>query len=262
MKGSQKTRGEKGSSSGIGAGAAVLFAKRGCSLALTGRDEARLQDTEKKCLDAGLKEDMVLTVVGDITDQKTREELINRTVEKFGKINILVNNAGIFAPCLIKDIEEKDIDFLFDLNVKSVVMLTRLAVPHLLKAKGNIVNISSVASTIHLHAATLYCMTKAAIDAFTQAAASEFGAQGIRVNSVNPGAVKTPTFSRAVGGDPDLLEKLYDAQAKFHALQRMGETDEVAETVAFLASDAASFVSGTTLYVDGARRAMAGMTAS
>ncbi|XP_005100281.1 dihydroanticapsin 7-dehydrogenase-like [Aplysia californica] len=128
----------------------------------------------------------------------------------------LVNNAGIFAARFIKDLDENAVEENFNINFKVPVLLSKLALPHLLKTK-------------------------------------EWGPAGIRVNSVSPGAIDTPIFSKILGGDKAKMDMVAQMQSKLHALQRNGEVTEVAETVAFLASDASSFVSGTVVFADGGR---------
>ncbi|XP_005102229.3 uncharacterized oxidoreductase TM_0325 [Aplysia californica] len=127
-----------GSSSGLGQATAVLFAQRGCAVVVTGTNEKRLQETLEKCQKAGLKRDQILTVAGDITTHKTREEIVTRTFETFQRIDILVNNAGALYTGFIKDLEEKDIDTTFNLNFKVPVLLSKLVFPYLKETKGTV----------------------------------------------------------------------------------------------------------------------------
>ncbi|XP_035826636.1 uncharacterized oxidoreductase TM_0325-like [Aplysia californica] len=127
-----------GSSSGLGQATAVLFAQRSCSVVLSGTNEKRLQETLEKCQKAGLKRDQILTVAGDITTHKTREEIVTRTFGKFKRIDILVNNAGALYTGFIKDLEEKDIDTTFNLNFKVPVLLSKLVFPYLKETKGTV----------------------------------------------------------------------------------------------------------------------------
>ncbi|KAK7115149.1 hypothetical protein V1264_001078 [Littorina saxatilis] len=127
-----------GSSAGLGAGTAVHFADRGARLSLTGRDEAKLKGVVSKCVQAGLKESDVLTTVGDLTDETFRNQLVTRTVDTFGQLDVLVNNAGSMVPGQLSDPGMDSYHTQFDLNLTAQVALTKLAVPHLLKVKGQI----------------------------------------------------------------------------------------------------------------------------
>ncbi|KHJ76935.1 oxidoreductase, short chain dehydrogenase/reductase family protein, partial [Oesophagostomum dentatum] len=186
----------QGSSSGIGAGTALLFAKEGAKVTITGRKPDGLEATKQSILNAGVKEDNVNVVIADITDAVGREKVISSTVEKFGGVDILVNNAG----GLLHDGKGQagasaDVDVLqktMDLNVYSAIQMVQLARPHLAKAKGEVVNISSIAGQPKGAPRFLYyCMAKGALDQMTRGLAVELIAEGIRVNSVSPGAVVT-----------------------------------------------------------------------
>ncbi|XP_011705826.1 PREDICTED: L-xylulose reductase-like, partial [Wasmannia auropunctata] len=130
--------------------------------------------------------------------------------------------------------------------------LTKLAVPHLIKTKGNIVNVSSIAGLRAFPNILSYCMSKAAVDQFTRCIALELGPQQVRVNAVNPGIIVTNIFQRS-GMSEDEIKSLLEHSKTTHALGRVGDTFEVARTIAFLSSDNASFITGVTLPVDGGR---------
>ncbi|KAK0407167.1 hypothetical protein QR680_019049 [Steinernema hermaphroditum] len=134
-----------GSSNGIGQAAAVLLASEGASVTIHGRSEEGLQTTEKLILDKGIPSERILSVRGPIEDEKVIENLVEKTIEKFGKINVLVNNAGVVGlPGDFKSMEAYE--YIHEVNIKSIVKLIQLAEPHLEKTKGNIVNVSSIAS--------------------------------------------------------------------------------------------------------------------
>jgi NAD(P)-dependent dehydrogenase (short-subunit alcohol dehydrogenase family) len=242
-----------GSSSGIGAGTAILFAKQGAAaVVLHGRREDALKKVKEQCEAASQGQGKIHVVVGDITDQSVRDKLVNETVKLFGRIDVLVNNAGIsMNPTSTAECPIDIFDNVFAVNVRSVILLTQLAIPHLVTSKGNIVNISSVAAIKSLPIFTFYNMAKIALDHFTRCLAVELGPKGVRVNSIQPGAIP----------DTDLASRYLDKSADFSQLmqsivdrtplRRTGEVDEVAKAIVFLASDNASFITGIATPVDG-----------
>ncbi|XP_077379034.1 3-oxoacyl-[acyl-carrier-protein] reductase FabG-like [Festucalex cinctus] len=243
-----------GASSGIGASSSVLFAKLGSVLALNGRDMDNLKKVAKECTECGGGTEPLL-VPGDLTDEDKVKRMVEEVIARFGRLDVLVNNAGILA---LGGIEKSDLatyDRVMNINVRSVYHLTQLCVPHLIKTKGCIVNVSSIASQISSFAALAYCMSKSAIDQFTRCVALELAAKQVRVNSVCPGVIVTEVFKRA-GMDEKQNAKKLESCKQSHALGRPGEVDEVARGIAFLASDAASFITGVNLPIDGGRRIM------
>lgn len=156
-----------GASSGIGAGAAINFSKLGAKVAITGRNEKNLQETASKC------EGEVLSIIGEINDENVRTKIINETIKRFGQIDVLVNNAGIGLDGTILTTTLDRFDNVMATNVRSVFHLTQLAAPHLIKTKGNIVNISSVTAVRAFTNFLVYCMSKAAVDQLTKCVALE-----------------------------------------------------------------------------------------
>ncbi|KAI4468567.1 hypothetical protein MML48_2g00001817 [Holotrichia oblita] len=239
-----------GASSGIGAATAIHFASEGASLALTGRNTQNLEEIARKCEEnKGVK---TITIVADLNVEDDIKNIVERTINTFGKLDILVNNAGIFKIGTLEETSVQDYDAVFSTNIRSVYILTKLVVPYLEKTKGNIVNVSSLAGTRPLPGLIVYCMAKAALNQFTKCLAVELAAKQIRVNSVNPGTIDTDIFRRA--GMNDEENKQYLARGKaIHPLGRVGQPEEVAMSIAFLASSQASFTTGETLAVDGGR---------
>ncbi|XP_066268151.1 3-oxoacyl-[acyl-carrier-protein] reductase FabG-like [Branchiostoma lanceolatum] len=244
-----------GASSGIGKGTAVEFAQLGAHLALTGRNQENLQATAKACVEAGTPQDKILIVTGDICNEQLQNDLVAQTVQKFGRIDILVNSAGIILKGTIETTEMANYDRMMDINARCVVALTQLCVPHLTETKGAIVNVSSVTGMRAFPGVLAYCMSKAAIDQFTRCVALELASKQIRVNSVNPGVVVTQLHTRG-GMDEEEYAKFLEHSKSTHALGRAGEVTEVAKTIAFLASSDASFITGAQVPVDGGRQAM------
>jgi NAD(P)-dependent dehydrogenase (short-subunit alcohol dehydrogenase family) len=242
-----------GSSSGIGATTAIRFAKEGAAgVVLHGRRQEQLEDIRKKCEDASQGRGKVHVVVGDITDKKIQEKLVNETVKQFGRLDILINNAGISmepAPTAVCPIDVYD--NIFNVNVRSLILVTQLAIPHLVQSKGSVVNVSSVAANKAHPVFTYYNMAKISVDHFTRCLAVELGPQGVRVNSVQPGAIPdTDLAARSLAKAPNFAEyrKMVTERTP---LKRVGKSEEVASTILFLASDHASFITGTSTPIDG-----------
>ncbi|CAH1247694.1 DHRS2 [Branchiostoma lanceolatum] len=244
-----------GASSGIGRGTAVEFAQLGAHLALTGRNQENLQATAKACVEAGAPQDKILLVTGDICDEQLQKNLVEQTVQKFGRIDVLVNNAGTAHLASIETTDMAEYDKLMNVNVRSVVALTQLCVPHLTETKGSIVNVSSVNGMRAFAGLLAYCMSKSAVDQFTRCVALELASKQIRVNSVNPGVIITNVHKTA-GLDEEAYAKFLEHSKSTHALGRVGDVSEVAKTIAFLASSDASFITGAQVPIDGGRHAM------
>ncbi|XP_060739336.1 3-oxoacyl-[acyl-carrier-protein] reductase FabG isoform X1 [Tachysurus vachellii] len=242
-----------GASSGIGAGTAVLFAKLGAQLALSGRDMNNLSKVSKQCEECGGKKPLL--VPGDLTDEDTVKKTVEETVAHFGRLDVLVNSAGILAMGTIETTDLAQYDKVMNVNVRSVYHLTHLCVPHLIQTKGCIVNVSSVNGQRSFPGVLAYCMSKSAIDQFTRCVALELAPKQVRVNSVGPGVIITEVHKRA-GLDEEQYKQFLEKCKVTHALGRPGEVEEVAQAIAFLASEAATFITGVNLPVDGGRHAM------
>ncbi|CAG4916474.1 unnamed protein product [Colias eurytheme] len=244
-----------GASSGIGAQTALDFSKLGASLIITGRNKTNLEDVAKQCEELSPEKLKPFTVICDINKESEIEKLIEESFKRFDRLDVLVNNAGILGSGSIEKTTLEQFDNIMTTNMRSPYYLTMLAVPYLIKTKGNIVNVSSVAGLRSFPNILAYCVSKAALDQFTKCVALELGPKGVRVNAVNPGVIITGIHLR--GG---MNEQEYEAYLKkcseTHALGRAGEANEVSSVITFLASDAASNITGATLPVDGGRHAM------
>jgi len=243
-----------GASSGIGAATAVLFARLGAKLSLAGRNEVNLKRIGDECARLSSAHQQPLLVCGDMTNESDVKRLVDKTIEQFGGLNILVNSAGIMKNDTLETASMEQYDHVMNVNVRSVYQLTVICVPHLVKAQGTIVNVSSICGTRSCPGVLCYSMSKSAIDQFTRCTALELAAKGVRVNSVNPGVIITELQKRGGLGD-DAYAHFIEHSKVTHPLGRPGEPEEVARVIAFLASDSASFITGEHVHVDGGRHA-------
>uniref|UniRef100_A0A914UR12 Uncharacterized protein n=1 Tax=Plectus sambesii TaxID=2011161 RepID=A0A914UR12_9BILA len=244
-----------GASSGIGRATAELFAKHGACVAITGRNAKSLEETKALAAKAGGKADNVLVIIADVTKEEDTKRIVAETVAKFGKLDVLVNNAGggtmqgfpdsSFAQPL------QVYDYVNNLNARSLISLCQEAIPHLKQTKGNIVNVSSVGSFRPIPSFTYYQMAKAAVDQLNRNLAIALAGDGIRVNNVNPGYVRT-NFAANAGAPDAAITMMEEHWVKPNVpLKRGGEPHEMASTILFLASDDASYVTGHLLVADG-----------
>lgn len=246
-----------GASSGIGAGTALEFAKLNASLAITGRNKDNLEKVARQCQEASPNNLKPLTFLCDVTKEADVEKILKSTLDQYKKLDILVNNAGIIENGSIENTSLEQYDKVMNTNVRSLYHLTMLAVPHLLKAQGNVVNVSSVTGLRSFPNVLAYCMSKSAVDQFTKCVALELAPKGVRVNAVNPGVIVTGLHQRGESGmDDEQYAAFLEKCKQTHALGRPGEVKEVANTIVFLASSAASNITGATIPVDGGRHAM------
>ncbi|CAJ0608017.1 unnamed protein product [Cylicocyclus nassatus] len=249
-----------GSSSGIGAGTALLFAKEGARVTITSNKTEELEATRQSIIkDSGCKEDDILAIPGDILDDTVKEKIVSDTVAKWGRIDILVNNVGGMLPdengsCGLSG----DISYLkktMDLNTYSAVQMVKLCRPYLIKAKGEIVNVSSIgAMPFGCPRWAYYSMAKAAQDQLTRALAIDLIAEGVRVNAVRPGTTRT-NFCVTAGMKPGAAEELYKAAESSPdtlPIRKCGEPEDIANLIAFLADRSQSrYMIGQTVTIDG-----------
>lgn len=235
-----------GASSGIGAAAAVSFAKEGARVSLIARNEAKLNEVVKLCEQHGKKP---LTIIADVAKDEEARTIVKRTVDHFGQLDVLVNNAGIARNVSVADENlMKYFDQVMNTNLRSVVLLTNQAAPHLVKTKGNVINISSVvALTVPGKNYVSYAVSKAGLDHFTRCTALELAPYGVRVNGINPGPVKTDIATNAGAPNPELVWEAFKAST---ALKRIGDSEEIADLILFLASDKAKSITGSSCLSD------------
>ena len=234
-----------GSSSGIGEGIARRFAAEGANVVLNSRSR---DDLEKVAAD--LDAERALVVEGDVSSAQFAKDLIAKTVERFGGLDCLVNNAGTATAGPLADASDADIDKVIDINVKGVLYMSRAAIPQLAKSDapggGSIVNTSSVSGTGGDWTMPIYNASKGAVTNLTRSLALQLGEQGIRVNAVCPSLTRSEMSAGIRENDT-----LMDAFLRRIPLGRPGEPEDVAGVVAFLASEDARFVTGANIPVDG-----------
>ncbi len=237
-----------GASSGIGRATARLLLKHGATVLATGRRDAPL-----RALSNGLETSgRAIPLAGDLTDHEFRATLIDSARDHLGGLDILVNAAGILVGGGWDKTGLDAWDHTMDINLRTIYALSRLAIPLLEERKGTIVNVSSVAGPRAFPGLLAYCVSKAGLDQLTRCLALELAAHGVRVNSVNPGVVKTE-LHRAGGMDEATYENFLEHSRTTHPLGRIGTPHEIAELILFLASPNASWITGETVAIDGGR---------
>jgi len=237
-----------GGSKGIGFGCAQAFAKYGCRVVMAARGEEAGRAAEKQLTDAG---HTALFVPTDVTREADMQALVETTVDRFGRLACLVNNAGWHPPAMtIDQTTVEDYEALLRLNLTSTFMGCKFALPHLRKTRGNIINMSSEVGLIGQAQAPAYVSTKAGQVGLTKALALDLASEGIRVNAVCPAGVMTPLMQDWANTeyDPEAALAMVDS---WHPLGRMATIEEIGEVCAFLASNEAAFLTGQAICPDG-----------
>lgn len=240
-----------GASSGIGAATARLLLQQGATVALIAR---RKEGLEQVAAEAGDARDAgaAFVIPGDVSNQHQAEAAFERGVEMMGGLDALINSAGIIRTGGLEAASLDQWDEMMNVNLRSIFQLMKLAVPHLEKTRGNIVNVSSVNGLRSFPGVLAYCVSKAGLDQLTRCAALDLAPKGIRVNSVNPGVVVSG-LHRSGGMTEEGYAAFLEHSKTTHPLGRVGEAQEVAELIVFLASDRAGWITGATISIDGGR---------
>jgi meso-butanediol dehydrogenase/(S,S)-butanediol dehydrogenase/diacetyl reductase len=230
-----------GGGSGIGLACTKLFSNEGAQVAIFGRRQDRLNATVKE---AGSR---VLAVAGDLMVNSGLDDLISKTLNAFGKIDIVVNNGGIFTGSPIHETNDKDWDTIMNTNIRSAFQLTKRVLPHMMERKaGTFVHIASILGLVAAPGVAAYNVSKGALLLLNRSIAMEYGSLGIRSNAICPGLVKTDMTEDLMKDEELMLE-----WSKDYPIGRFGVPEDIANACLYLASDESSFVTGATLPVDG-----------
>jgi len=236
-----------GGAMGIGGAVAKLLAQRGAKVLIADRATDEGLRTASEIKSKGGKAEFLKADVSNIDNCAAA---IKMTVELFGKLDIVSNNAGIQRYGTVESTPENEWDEVMSINLKSVFYICKFAIPHLKKTKGSIVNMTSVQAFATQRGVAAYTTSKHALIGLTRSMAIDYARDGIRVNCVAPGTVDTPMLQYAASLDPN-PESVYEACINMHPIGRIAQPEEIAEVVAFLASDRASFITGACYLVDG-----------
>uniref|UniRef100_A0AC35EWI1 Uncharacterized protein n=1 Tax=Panagrolaimus sp. PS1159 TaxID=55785 RepID=A0AC35EWI1_9BILA len=238
-----------GSSAGIGRAAILRFAKEGASVVIHGQSKEKLDSVKAELLNSKIDESKILVIPGSLQDEAVHDRLINETVKHFGKLDILINNAGIPGKSGVDSNSMEGYDAIMAVNVRAVYRLIQLAAPHLEKTKGSIVNISSSLSQCTLPMSIPYSISKAALDHLTRNYARLLAEKGICVNSVNPGLTATDFGVQMI--PKEMLQNLITEEEKKIPFKRASTSDEQAEVILNIASPTNTYMTGSIVFNDG-----------
>ena len=232
-----------GATSGIGMATTRKFVEQGGKVAAVGR---------KKEVLSKIAGPNVKTYSVDLLNEHETAAFVQSVRADLGGIDVLVNAAGIIANGTIENTTLADYDLMMNINVRSLFLLTQLALPSIIERKGNIVNVSSVTGLRAFPNVLAYCVSKAAVDQLTRCASLELAPKGVRINAVNPGVVRT-NLHRNSGMNEDSYAAFVERSKTTHPIGRIGEAEEIADLILFLASSKAGWITGVTYSIDGGR---------
>jgi NAD(P)-dependent dehydrogenase (short-subunit alcohol dehydrogenase family) len=236
-----------GGSRGIGEGCARVIAAEGACVVIA---DLRADEGEKTVAAIQKAGGQAVFEKTDVLDPRSIEACVAATAKRFDRIDVLVNNAGTHFPHTIDDLTAEKWDFMIDLNVKSMFLFCKSALPHIRSVKGSIVNMSSMTGLVGQSDALAYCTSKAGIIGFTMALAKDEAKSGVRVNAICPSNVATPLMEEWIAKQKDPAAVRAFCEQK-QPIGRMGTIEEIGKAAAFLASDDASFITGIAMPVSG-----------
>jgi NAD(P)-dependent dehydrogenase (short-subunit alcohol dehydrogenase family) len=230
-----------GASSGLGLGCAVELARMGMAVLGVGRDASRLEDLAKTIADPG----RVATLAVDLTEDAAPKRIVDLALERWGRIDFLINNAGVGRPKPLHETDDQMLDYFLGLMLRAPFRLAREVVPHM-KPGSAIINITSTYAVVGGLRGGAYSAAKGGLTSLTTHIACQYGASGIRCNAVAPGVIQTPMTEERLKD-----EKFRRMNIEMTPHHRMGAVEDIAGTVAFLCSPGGSFINGQTIVVDG-----------
>ena len=234
-----------GATTGIGRATAEAFAAAGARLVVTGRTVAAGEQLVGELRARGSQAKFI---AGDVAREETVQAWVAAALREFGRLDVAVNNAGVegaLGPLVEQSAE--NFAHVFDINVKGVLFSMKHEIPAIARQGGAIVNVSSIVGDIAMPGASIYAASKHAVNGLTRAAALETARMGVRINAIAPGGVVTPMFERFTGGNKEAQAGV----AAAHPIGRLAQPQEIASSILFLASDAAKFMTGSVVLVDG-----------
>ena len=230
-----------GGNSGIGYASAKELKDKGATVVITGRNSERIK--------ASAEELGVKGIVADVSDLSAIDNLVNKVKNKFGNVDVLFVNAGIFQTAPVGEISEEMFDHQMGINFKGAIFTVEKFLP-ILNEGASIINLSSINAYTGMPNTAVYAASKAALNSYTRTAATELAPRKIRVNAVNPGPVATPIINKT-GMSEEQINGFAEAMQNRVPLKRFGEPEDIAKLIAFLASDDASFITGSEYNIDG-----------
>ena len=237
-----------GGGEGIGKATALLFCKEGARVGIMGRTKSKLDSVVKEAEGEG----EIAAYKGDVSKEEDVKRIVKAFYKRYGKIDILFNNAGIMEPGTVATTSIDVWDRTIDINVKGVFLMSKYVVPYMINnGGGSIINNSSVLGMVGMENSLAYNASKGAVRQITRSMALDHAKQGVRVNSICPGYIKTKMDPEFMGNPPDAEEQLDKLAARVVPIPRRAEPIEVAHLVLYLASDESKYVTGSDLVIDG-----------
>jgi len=237
-----------GGGEGIGKATALLFCNEGAKVGITGRKKEKLDEVIKEAEGGG----EIIALPGDVSKEEDVKKTVQDFVNKFKKIDILFNNAGVLETGTVTTTTLESWDKIIGINVKGMFLMCKYVIPHMLKNRGgSIINNSSVAGLIGCPNTVAYCTSKGAVMQFTRCLALDHVKEGIRVNTICPGFIRTKMNEDFIGNPPDAQKQLDEMAAQIIPMGKRGEPIDIAYGVLYLASDESKYVTGSSLVIDG-----------